>query len=337
MTDEDTDIPIGVRLHIEAARRLGMTFEVLDPDYGFLFELRYGDRAVTMVGGRSPLNDALAARVAQDKYFTGLTLTRAGFRTPATVRCLKAEYFRLMDYTDRGGSDPGLAFAERHGYPVIVKPNQRSHGIDVIVAHDRPALVDAIERVWRYDYLALVQEPAAGDDIRLDFLDGGFLAGYTRQPCTLTGNGTQTVRELLQAARPTKANTAERWRWIANDPDWRRQVTDRGFSEQSVPPAGAVIRLGDTVRNLNRWAIAEVLNDIPDAWLDYARRIGRTMRLRYFGLDLRADGLGSDPDQATVIEVNASPSLAQLYSTGLAETAVEAQMRVLRAVFQIPE
>lgn len=336
MTSPCIEIPVGVKLQLDAARRLGMTIEVLDRDFGHLFELGHGGRAVTMVGGRSPLNDAVAARIAQDKYFTGVVLARAGFRVPATSRCLKADHFRLADYAPRGGMAKGVAFAKAHGFPVIVKPNQRSHGLDVFVAQDQSALADAIEQVWRYDYLALVQTPVAGTDLRLDFLDGQFLAGYTRHACTLTGDGTRTIRELLVAARPAMATSPERWRWIADDPDWRQQVTDRGWAERSILPADEVIRLGNMIRNLNRWAIAEVLDGIPDGWLGYARRIGQAMHLRHFGVDIRAGGLHDDPEGATIIEVNASPSLVQLYSTGHAEIAIEAQMRVLRAVFDMP-
>ncbi len=93
--------PQVIALVREAAARLSLSVEILDPEYGHLFRLHDRQRSVTLLGGRSPLNDAVAARICEDKYYTAMVLQAAGIRTPEGVRCLKPDHFQLEDYRDR--------------------------------------------------------------------------------------------------------------------------------------------------------------------------------------------------------------------------------------------
>jgi len=324
-------VPAVVAMQTEAARRLGMTVRVLDADYGYLFELRRGDRRATMLGGRSPLNDAVAARICEDKFYTQLLLARAGYRVPATERCLAPGYFKNPTLAASAGIHPGLAFARRHGYPLVVKPNRLSHGRDVVIVHDEQQMITAIERAWRSDYIALVQQKIDGIDLRLDFLDGTFLAGYLRRPVILQGDGRHTIRELA-AAHDQRFGPESFWQRTTDDPRWRREVLDLGRDAESVLPDGVRIDLGGDILNLNGWATAVPIGELPSAWQDHCLAIGDALDLRHFGIDLRAPGLHAAPESATIIEVNASPLLLQLYNMGHRETALAAQARILDAV-----
>jgi glutathione synthase/RimK-type ligase-like ATP-grasp enzyme len=282
LASQPRPVPHVIALISEAAALLGLSVRPLDSEFGYLIELSDGSTSKTLLGGRSPLNDAVATRVAEDKYYTGLLLQRSGFRVPASLRCLKPGYFVLEDYGDRLGSTASEPFAARHGYPLVVKPNRLSHGRGVQVVRNSRELADAIGAVWTYDYLALVQTAHPGLDIRLDFLDGEFLVGYTRSP----------------------------------DPAW--------------PPTDVQIL------NLAQGAVATVLESVPQAWTNLGLAIGRCLNLRYFGIDFKAQALETDPAFATVIEVNASPLFVQLYLRGHRELALQAQARVLKAVWSLP-
>ncbi len=274
-----------------AAERMGLRVDVLDPDYRLLMRIHRGNQSAVLVGSGSPLNDHVAARICGDKYYTGLMLREAGFNVPTTVTCLKPKHFKMFDYSEQEGLEPGLAFAETHGYPVVVKPNRLSHGRFVQVVESREQLLAAIDAVWTRDYLALVQTPIAGYDLRLDYLDGTFLAGYSRAP--------------------SETRRAD------------------GFD----------------ILNLAQGASAIIVEAIPDPWLAMGQRIAEVMDVRHFGVDFRVTVeapdvdtpidqvlLASDPDQAHVIEVNASPLLGRIFVQGFVEQATRAQIRVLEAI-----
>jgi glutathione synthase/RimK-type ligase-like ATP-grasp enzyme len=324
-------------LRHEAARRLGFRLENLDPDSGYLFALSDGRRSRVLVHGPSPLNDAGACHLAGDKYFTGVALQRAGFRVPAGVRCLAEGAFEEATYPAYTGLAAAEAFAEAHGFPLVVKPNRGSRGRDVALVQDRQELAEAVHRVWKQDYLALVQERISGSDLRLDFLDGEYLLGYTRQGIHLRGDGQSSLRELF-AATDRRFQGESLLQRLEGDRHWREQVEARGWDLETIPPAAAEIPLSDDILNLNRLCVARLVAALPQAWLDHALGLGQVLHLRHFGVDFKLPmvepDLSIDPAQSVVLEVNASPSLRQTYERGESEAAIQAEMRVLTAILE---
>jgi glutathione synthase/RimK-type ligase-like ATP-grasp enzyme len=266
-----------------AASQMGLGLQCPDAEFGHLFWLTDGRRRVTLLGGKSPLNDAVAARICEDKYYTGVLLQHGGIRVPESVRCLKPGHFQQEDYAPRCGKDPAAEFARQHGYPLVVKPNRLSHGRDVQLVYDQVEMSKAIDAAWQRDYIALVQTAIPGEDLRLDFLDGQFLVGYVRK--------------------------------AAHD-------------STGEPASGDI-----TILNLAQGAKAELLREVPEQWSSFGQRVGEMLNLRFFGIDVKAPGLESNPDRACVIEVNASPLFVQLFHLGFETEAVAAQRRVMEAVW----
>ncbi len=176
------EVPKVIGLISEAAKALNITVTVVDPEYGLLVELSRDGQTQTLLGGRSPLNDAVAARICEDKYYTGIILKRQGYSTPDTARCLKPGHFSSEHNDRRSGISNGLEFARINEFPLVVKPNRLSHGRGVSLVRNIEELKAAVDAVWRLDYIALVQEWLPGSDLRLNFLDGDFLCGYERRP-----------------------------------------------------------------------------------------------------------------------------------------------------------
>lgn len=329
------EVPQAVALQMEAARRLGLEARILDPEFGYLFEVRDGERRVLLLGGRSPLNDAVASRLAEDKFYTGLLLARRGHRVPRSARCLAPGHFQAEDYEARSGPGPGLALAAEIGYPAIVKPNRGACGRDVVEAANEAELTRALARVWRREGVALVQERIPGPDLRLDFLDGRYLLGYERFPVRVTGDGRRTLRELVEAIDPRYARDRF-WSASTRHPLWRDRVEARGWGAGTVPAIGERIDLGETILNLNVWASARLVREVPPAWEELSLDVGRTLGLRHFGIDFKGARLDEDPAKAWILEVNASPLLVQAWRMGHEEEALAAQIRVLRACLDTP-
>ncbi|MDX1501797.1 MAG: hypothetical protein R3325_05495 [Thermoanaerobaculia bacterium] len=326
-------LPKAVELQMEAARALGLACRVLDPAFGFLFEISDGRRRRLLIGGRSPLNDSVAARVAGDKHYSKLVLADAGFRVPAAVRCIQPGHYSSPEIESAAGLAPGLAFAEASSFPLIVKPNRKSHGRGVTEVTTPDELADAVRAVWRIDPIALVEERAQGLDVRIDFLDGEFLIGYLRRPLELVGDGRSSVRDLLAAADPRMQGEAA-WERIERDATWRRRVTDRGLGPESVLTAGRRVVVGGTVLNLHRWAVAELLPELPPGLAGLGRSVGETIGLRFYGIDCKVPRLDAGPAEVTVIEVNASPLLTGMAEIGWREEALAAQIRVIEAAWK---
>ena len=322
-----------LQLRLEAARRLGCEVVPLDPETGFLYELRRGQQTRLIHGGLSPLNDAVAARIASDKYHTGLVLEAAGFKAVTSARCLKPGHFTSSEFDQHTGLAPARAFVAKHGYPVVVKPNRGSRGHAIEVVDDEPSMSAAINYVWQRDYLALVQVPVPGIDLRLDLLDGEFLFAYVRRPVEIVGDGTSNVRQLL-GNLDLRFSGDSFEQHLVTDAIWLQASGAAGWTLETTPDHGDRLQLGTPILNLNRMCVAERLESAPEPWMDAARRISHRMHLRHIGIDFKIQDLSQDPTDATVIEVNASPSLAHMSRMGFLEQALAAETRVVEAMLQ---
>ncbi|MCB9595366.1 MAG: hypothetical protein H6719_21785 [Sandaracinaceae bacterium] len=314
-------------LATEAARRMGWTTEVLD-ECEYLFELRRPDGVGrVMLGGRSALNDAVAAALAGDKHYASVLMGRVGLRVPRTVRCISEDDHLGAAYPRLAGLDPARALAAELGYPLVVKPNSLSHGRGVVMVEDEDELGAAIEEAWALDPIALVQGLVDGGDFRLDFLDGEYLLGYERRPIAVRGDGHSTVGALI-GAQDRRFDTQETL--LGN---WRvaEAFEARGWTWETVLAPGEELDLSTPIRNLNAGSTAIYLPSIPDALRRHCLRAAQALGLRHFGVDLKLPSLDADPSSAVFIEINASPLLIQIARLGHFEEAVAAQTRVLRA------
>jgi glutathione synthase/RimK-type ligase-like ATP-grasp enzyme len=307
---------------LEIARELGWRVECLDPDSGWLWLLERDGVTRVMQGSYAPINHHAAAELALDKFYAAVVLERAGLRVPISQRCIAPG--QLVDthgrdlYPDLCGSEPGLRFAERHGYPVVVKPNAGARGLAVNLAHDPAGLLAAIETVWRIDRIALVQVPVPGFDLRIDVLDGELLLAYVRRPLLLIGDGRATLVELHERADPrvSDPNVAAK---LHASVVWTQTLAAAGLTSDAVLAAGERLEFRTTIYNLHRCCVAEVVRELPRAWLELAVRIADIIGLRHCGVDLRVplpepgeDPLAQPVELATVLEVNGSPSVGQI-------------------------
>ncbi len=318
-----------LEIRLEAARRLGCEVELLDPETGYLVELRHGangSRRRVLQGGISPLNDAMAFLLAGDKYHTAHLLRRAGFRVPRSARCLKPGWFPEEEFSHHTGLEPAQELATALDLPLVVKPNRGSRGKGITVARDAATLEAAVREVWQRDYLALVQEVIPGIDVRLDFLDDDYLLGYARRPVRLVGDGEHTLGVLLQREDPRFAGPDFEQR-LAREPLWPRDL-----DLETILPEGSVLDFSTPILNLNRLCLAEPVQPLPAPWREAAQRIAKALNLRHYGIDFKVESLAAGPDAATVIEVNASPSVVQMAKMGHRERALAAEEKVVRAI-----
>ena len=233
------------------------------------------------------------------------------------------------DYRDRLGNGPARELADRVGFPLVVKPNAGSKGRGVSRVDDFDQLDAAIDRVFEFDTLALAQRWIPGRDFRVDFLDGEFLIGYERVGIRVEGDGRANIAELV--ARSDIRFRDQRTIDAAEaDEAWERHVVSNGWTRTTILEPGSVLDFGSDVLNLGRLATARIIENLPDDIREMGSVIGKTLGLRYWGVDFRAPELATN--EAYVIEVNCSPLLEQVYRMGHEELVLESQVRVLERV-----
>lgn len=289
-----------------ACAEFGLPFRDLDGGTGMLFSVAARGRSLQFGAGRCswyPQNNATASTLASDKYFAARILHDAGL--PA----LGGEYFFLHE-RHRAHRPAGHERSDAidHfmtlGGTAFVKPLTGSRGDFAQAVHDEAALVRYLDDVAKYYDAILIQPLVDGTEYRVFLLDDEPLYCARKHPPFVTGDGVQSLRELLGAH---------------ND-----ALRARGLSPASLPDSDAsldaVLSIGEHRDIPGRMNLSAggtmVLAEAPsEKAVRLARDAAGALGLRVSAIDMFVD-IGGDPNRIEIIEVNANPAIRLLEECG---------------------
>src|SRR5258708_11603409 len=182
------------RIIADEAMRRGIWVEVLDAEAGEM-RLSHGGRSVVTREALSEYTSAVAMSRCDDKRLARRIVADAG----SVVARGRLASFDEEDY----------AFLDEVG-DVVVKPTRGEQGKGITVGVDNPDELDAaLARAREQHPDVLIEQRAAGDDLRLVVIDHKVVAAALRRAAEVVGTGHHTVRELIDAqSRPRSAATA---------------------------------------------------------------------------------------------------------------------------------
>lgn len=242
----------------------------------------------------------LAARLARDKHLTSRLLHEAGVPVPESVRV------RNWD----GARQAALQF----GWPVVIKPANLDQGVGVVPGIlDDETLRKAFDQAIRHSPGAvIVERHITGDDYRLLVVHGRLLMATRRVPGGVTGDGRQTIAELVeQCNADPRRGTGKRSLMIRLELDEEASglLREQALSADSIPAAGQCVRLRRTA-NISTGGTAEDATPLihPDNRL-VAERAARILGLDIAGVDFLCPDISRSWREVGggICEVNAQP------------------------------
>jgi len=268
---------------------------------GSLVRLGQGTKQRRICAAETDRTGAIAESIAQDKDLTRALLAEAGIpvaegRTVADA----AEAWRL---------------AETLSAPVVVKPRFGNQGRGVSV---NLTTREEIERGWeiarQHGESVVVERFVAGSDHRLLVVGGAVVAAARRHPPQVVGDGTATVRRLVEKVNEEPRRTGDHSSALSAVPldDVAVAVlAEQGLDPESVPESGRVVLLRKN-GNLSTGGTAEDVTDaVHPEVAARAVEAARIVGLDVAGIDVIARDVGVplESQGAAVIEVNAAPGL----------------------------
>ena len=304
-----------------ACAEFGLSFQDIDGGSGLLFRVASKTRSVHFGAGRCswyPQNNATAATLASDKYFTNRILEDAGVAT------LGGEYFFLHDRR-RSYRAPGheredaFAYLRKLGGTAFAKPLLGSRGDFAQIIAGETLLAKYLEEVSQYYDSVLIQPIATGDEYRIFLLDEEVMCSARKYPPFVSGDGARSIGELL----------------IAHNEALRA----RGLSPVAASHDAS---LGIVLPKGERWEIPGRMNlsaggtmvlEAPpsDAALTLARKAARALGLRVAAVDMFTD-TGGESDAMRVIEVNSNPSIRLLEESGRSDLILKIWRHTFSAI-----
>jgi GNAT-family acetyltransferase (TIGR03103 family) len=283
------------RIIAEEALGRGIRVEVTDPEWGEL-RLSLGGRTVLTRESLSEFTSAVAMSRCDDKRVTRRILERAGVRVPQGAVAREGE---LAEAT---------ALLEERG-EVVVKPARGEQGRGITVGvRDAEGLARAVDLALQYCPDVLVEELAAGEDVRVVVIDHAVVAAAVRRPAEVVGDGQSTVRELIETTSRRRERATGGESSIPLDDVTAEVVAAAGHGMDDVLPTGQRLRVRRTANLHTGGTIEDITDRLHPAIAEAAVQASRAIGIPVTGLDFLVPDL--DGPDAVFIEANERPGLA---------------------------
>jgi len=264
-----------------------------------LVQLGYGKNQVRFRATMTERTNSIAVDIAGNKDETKRLLQDAAI--PVAKGVTIADISELQDAISKVG------------YPLVFKPLDGNHGkgASINVKTDEAAKA-AFEYAQKYSRRVIIEKFITGYDFRVLVIDHKMVAAALRVPAHVTGNGQQSIQELID-----KENSDPRRGYghenvlteIIVDRDTLDLLSKKDYTLDSIPPQGEIVYLKSTANLSTGGTSIDVTDLVHPQNIFMSERISRIIGLDVCGIDIMAENLTQPlPENGGVIlEVNAAP------------------------------
>ncbi|WP_179471084.1 N-acetylglutaminylglutamine synthetase [Mycolicibacterium vinylchloridicum] len=281
------------RIIADEAMLRGIRVEVLDAETGEM-RLSHGGRSVVTRESLSEYTSAVAMSRCDDKRLTRRIVAEAGIVVPRG----RLATFDAEDH----------AFLAEVG-DVVVKPTRGEQGKGITVGVDGPQALDAaLARAREQHPEVLIEQRAAGDDLRLVVIDGKVVAAALRKPAEVVGTGKHTILELIETQSRRRAAATGGESRIPVDEVTESTVAEAGYSFNDVLPEGERLRVRRTANLHQGGTIHDVTATVHPELCRVGVAAAAAIGIPVTGIDLLVPDVTRD--EYVFIEANERPGLA---------------------------
>jgi len=244
---------------------------------------------------------SIAVEIAQNKDDTKQFLRNIGLPVPegATAR------------TPRGA----VEIANEIGYPVIAKPLDASHGRGISGRLDNDDQVRAaFEEAMKYNRRVVIEKFAEGCDHRVLVVNGKVVAAAERRPAQVTGNGTSTIRQLIDRANTDPRRGKGHRKVLTRLPDdgaTEEFLAGKGLTFDSIPADGETVLLRGTANLSTGGTSIDRTDEMHPDNITACEMAAGVIGLDIAGIDIVTPDISVPlrENGAVIIEVNAGPGV----------------------------
>ncbi len=288
---------------LQAALDLGIPFLEIS---NTLTQYGIGKRSVLMDSTCTDRTSAIGAVLAKNKLSGGKVLRRMGLP--------------VAPGRDAANEQDALKIAGELGYPVVVKPSDKDGGLGVAADLRTPEEVSAAYVAARkISASVLVERFIPGRDYRLVVFHGRLVWAVEREPGGVTGDGTSTIAELVEAANrdPNRGDgPLQPMKLLALDDEARHMLSRAGLDETSVLPANRFVRIRRAANVATGGRPVAVFDKVHPDNAALAIQAAEAFRLDLAGIDLLLPDIAVSWQESggAICEANAQPQLGGVTS-----------------------
>jgi D-alanine-D-alanine ligase-like ATP-grasp enzyme len=310
---------------------------VIEPEWGITAQIIYKNGVVRSIRMYSlDLNHIGSADIAKDKGYAKFFMEHHGYPVAEGQTFFKDSWAKAIKSKRTIGA--AIKYAQKLGYPLIVKPNSQTQGMDVSLVSNKKELVASLSEAFKSDRVAIVERYMPGKDYRIVVLDKDIISAYERIPLSVTGDGKNSIIELLKLKQRKFIKDGRDTRIDFDDRRIKIKLRRQGHNFKSVLPKGKKIYLLDNANLSTGGDSFDVTNNIHPSFKKIAIGLTRDMGLRIAGVDImvtKGDITKNVRDCSYyIIEINAAPGLDHYVTTGVKQRKIVEAMylKVLKAL-----
>lgn len=325
---------------------------IVEPKWGIVAQIIYKNGVVRSLRNYSvDLNPVASADIAKDKDYAKFFMKKWGYPVAVGITVFRNDFAKILK--SKKTTSYAAKYAKRLGYPMIVKPNDQSQGIDVSQVLNKKELQAALRIIFKKHRIALIEKYLPGRDYRVVVLDGKIISAYERIPLYVTGDGKSSILKLLKDKQSFFIKKDRDTKINFSDPRIKNKLKKQGLNYSSILQNTKTVFLLDNANLSTGGDSVDVTKKIHPGFKKIAIELTRKMGLRMAGVDLMINyrvnsgvnyrdlpdgkaGISSDPKKTKyyIIEINAAPGLDHYVTTGKAQKKIVEDMylEVLRAL-----
>lgn len=329
-------IPYLTTLVLKLAPKIGAKV-VMEPEWGVASQIIYKNGVVRSLRLYSlDLNHIASADIARDKAYAKFFMKQKGYPTAEGITIFKNDWAKTIK--SKRTIPYAIKYAKQLGFPVIVKPNDKSQGAGVSLAGSGKEIKKAFLEIFKGEKVALIEKYLPGRDYRVVVLDGEIISAYERIPLSVTGDGKHSIFALLKQKQKNFISSGRDTKINFNDPRIKMKLRKQGYLVSSILLKGQKIFLLDNANLSTGGDSVDVTESMNAGFRNISIKLTKDMGLRMAGVDIMVTGgdITKNPknSQYYIIEINAAPGLDHYVATGPTQKRIVEAMylKVLKAL-----
>jgi glutamate--cysteine ligase len=313
------DMELSTQLLLREAVKRGVSFEILDRNENFIRLTKNGNTQYVKQATKTSLDNYSSILAMENKLVTKKILAENKINVPIG-----------NEYTSKEFAKADFPFWK--GKAVVIKPNQTNFGIGVTILKDNTeekVFQRAVEIAFENDSTILVEQFITGKEYRF-FVIGEEVVGILhRVPANVTGDGTKTIRELVQEKNrdPLRGKGYRTPLEKIQLGEAEAMFLDQqNMDFETVSASGETVYLRENSNISTGGDSIDYTDEIPDSYKQIAIRAAKALNVVITGLDMIIQDLGlthpmtsshrmsweiqeATSDNYAIIELNFNPAI----------------------------
>ncbi|WP_163192880.1 cyanophycin synthetase [Clostridium thermarum] len=207
-----------------------------------------------------------------------------------------------------------LYYADKIGYPVVLKPQFGNQGKGVIVnIKSRTELIEAYNKLIVSYKDIMLEGYVTGRDYRVCVVDGKVVAVALRIPPFIVGDGKNTIRKLIENVNkdPRRGSGHEKaLTQIKIDDTLIAKLKEEGYNLETVLPSGLVVYLRGNANLSTGGVSVDCTDQICKENIEICERAASALGLNICGVDICVKDIGVPlKGQGAIVEINSAPGI----------------------------